>query len=126
LIRYWHSCCFWFPSMTPGDKQVIRQNHIKDDWLYDVSWSWSDSFPTHDQAESREGLKSLTLAMTHNPTRICLVKSSSLVKTPGFKINQLRTNLWLDLFHELQRRLLSNKDLPVWRSCLAFQTKTHS
>jgi hypothetical protein len=89
------------------------QTRDKEVWIYDVSWSWSEPLPAQSNAAVREKSQSLTLTMTHNPTHISLIKSASLVQNKLGKISQLRSQLWLELFHELQRKLLSNQDLAA-------------
>ncbi len=87
------------------------QTHVKDEWLYDVSWSWSDSLDTHGRAGAAEKSQSLTLTMTHNPTHVSLIRSISVAQKRKHKISQLRSQFWLELFHDLQRRLLNQQNV---------------
>jgi hypothetical protein len=87
----------------------MRHLRVNKEWFYDVSWSWSDSKPGREMEGKPEKPQPLTLTLTHNPTHISLIKSVSLVEQGKCKINQLRTDLWLNLFNELHRRLLSRK-----------------
>jgi hypothetical protein len=91
----------------------MNQTRVKNEWLYDVSWSWSDSLPAHSHAVPGEKPQLLTLTMTHNPTRISLIRSRSLVQNKRGKISQLRSRFWLDLFHELQRKILFSHNQAV-------------
>jgi len=90
-------------------RQTVKQKRVNNEWFYDVSWSWSDSLPTRGRAALKGKPQPLTLILTHNPTHISLVKSASLAQQARYKINQIRSELWLELFHELQQRLLSSK-----------------
>jgi hypothetical protein len=89
------------------------QPRAKEEWLYDVSWSWSDSLSDHDKAGAREKSQSLTLTMTHNPTSISLIRSTSFVRKKKDKTSQFRSQFWLELFHDLQRKLLRHPDLAA-------------
>jgi hypothetical protein len=87
------------------------QTRVKDEWLYDVSWTWSDSLGANDRAGTREKSQSLTLTMTHNPTHVSLIRSISVAQRRRHKISQLRSQFWLELFHDLQRRLLNQQNV---------------
>jgi hypothetical protein len=89
------------------------QTRAKEEWLYDVSWSWSDSLSAHGKAGLSERPQSLTLTMTHNPTRISLIRSTSLFKIKRDKTRRLRSQFWLDLFHELQQKILIHQNQTV-------------
>ena len=97
----------WFMRIT-GKKTVGRRTsaRAKEEWLYDVSWSWGDASSPHGQVWSREKSPSLTLSMTHNPTRISLIRSAKLVQKKRSKANEFRSRFWLELFHDLQRKIL--------------------
>jgi len=87
------------------------QTRVKDEWLYDVSWSWSDSSSAHVRRKSGETSESLTLTMIHNPTRVSLIRSISVAPKRRHKISQLRSQFWLELFQDLQRRLLNQQNV---------------
>ena len=87
------------------------QKRVKEEWLYDVSWSWNDSFADHEAEEPRGASQLLTLTMTHNPTHISLIRTTSVAWKRRHKISQLRSQFWLDLFQDLQRRLLNQQNV---------------
>lgn len=91
----------------------MRQARAKEEWLYDISWSWSDALPAQGNDEAKEKLQSLTLTMTHKPTSVSLIRTTSLVQIKRGKISQHRSQFWLDLFHELQQKVLRNQDQAV-------------
>lgn len=55
----------------------------------------------------------LTLTMSHNPTQISLVRSISTAKIKKDKFSKLRSQLWLDLLHDLQRKILIHQNQAV-------------
>jgi hypothetical protein len=72
--------------------------------------------PAQGNFESAEKSHTLTLTMSHNPTRISLVRSISPAKIKKDKFAKIRSQLWLDLFHELQRKILFQQNhLPSLR-----------
>jgi hypothetical protein len=94
-----------------SDNTVGRMIHTraKKEWLYDVSWSWSDSLPVHGKAAVRQKSQSLTLKMTHNPTRISVIKAKSFVQIKRDKTSHVRSRFLLELLVELQKKLLCHQ-----------------
>jgi hypothetical protein len=89
------------------------QTRAREEWLYDISWSWSDAPAARRRAGSGKKPQSLTLTMIHNPTCIRLIRSASLLKMKRDKDNRLSSQIWLDLFQELQRNILSHQNRMV-------------
>jgi hypothetical protein len=85
------------------------KSSTKDKWLYDVSWSWSDSSSTHGKAGSRQKFQSLTLTMIHNPTRISLSSTTPFIQNRREDVSRLRSKLWRDLFEDLQRKIVAEQ-----------------
>jgi len=80
------------------------------EFICDISWHWSDSLPVQGNSESLEKSHSLTLTMSHNPTHISLVRSIPSAQIKKDRFSKLRSQLWLDLFHDLQRKILFHQN----------------
>jgi hypothetical protein len=82
------------------------KTHAKREFICDIDWHWSDSLPAHGISEPVKKSQTLTLTMSHNPTRISLVRSIPSAQIKKDKFSKLRSQLWLDLLHDLQRNIL--------------------
>ena len=81
----------------------------KEEWLYNFSWSWSGSSSTHGKAGARQKFQSLTLTMTHNPTRISVASTTPFIQNKREDVSRLRRKLWDDLFRELQQKIVAEQ-----------------
>jgi hypothetical protein len=82
------------------------KTHAEREFICDIDWHWSDSLPSQGIPEPAKKSQTLTLTMSHNPTRISLVRSIPRSQIKKDKSSKLRSQLWLDLLHELQRNIL--------------------
>jgi hypothetical protein len=79
----------------------MKPIQTQQEWLHDISWNWEGTSTTRGKAGSRSKLKSYTLTMTHNPTGIRVMSSTSYAPNKR-EITQIKSGkLWSDLFAEI-------------------------
>jgi hypothetical protein len=81
------------------------KTNAKREFICDITWNWSDSLPASGIPDRVKKSQVLTLTMSHNPTRISLVRSIPQAQIKKDKFSKLRSQLWLDLLHDLQRNI---------------------
>jgi len=88
------------------ERQFTMKTRGKRDFICDIDWQWSDSLPAQGVPGPVKKSQKLTLTMSHNPTRISLVRSVPMAQIEKDKSSKLRSQLWLELLEELQRQAL--------------------
>jgi hypothetical protein len=88
------------------ERTLFMKTHAKREFVCDIDWHWSDSLPAQGIPKPVKKSQTLTLTMSHNPTRISLVRSIPSAQIKQDTFSRRRSQLWLELLDELQRQAL--------------------